>query len=130
MRGLDRTAGDPRLFEWSQFQERLGLTGMPATGRCLGIRMPRWAFPGAHPDGRGTSRYTDAVLPPEGSLRRRVFLDVKPDQAQVRQSADEIAAVWAAAVNAQLERVKRNAKIESGGLDYLMGEARAQGMTP
>jgi hypothetical protein len=59
-----------------------------------------------------------------------VFLDVKPDQAQVRQSADEIAAVWAAAVSAQLERVKRNAKIESGGLDYLMGEARAQGMTP
>lgn len=73
---------------------------------------------------------TDSVLPPEGSLRRRVFLDVKPDQAQVRQSADEIAAVWSARVRGALERLKRNTMVESGGLDYLMGEARAQGMTP
>ena len=129
--GLDRTAGDPRLFEWSQFQERLGLTGMPATEALFGDTDAEMGFSLVPTQtAEELAAITDAVLPPEGSLRRRVFLDVKPDQAQVRQSADEIAAVWAAAVNAQLERVKRNAKIESGGLDYLMGEARAQGMTP
>ena len=129
--GLDRTAGDPRLFEWSQFQERLGLTGMPATEALFGDTDAEMGFSLVPTQtAEELAAITDAVLPPEGSLRRRVFLDVKPDQAQVRQSADEIAAVWAAAVSAQLERVKRNAKIESGGLDYLMGEARAQGMTP
>ncbi len=72
----------------------------------------------------------EAVLPPEGSLRRGVILDVRPDRAQIERSADEIAAVWSARVRAQLDRLKRNTMVESGGLDYLLAEASAQGMTP
>ncbi len=124
---LDPT--NPAALEWNQLQEHMtletpGLDALFGEEAGLGFSLAPTQSP------EEIAELAEALLPAEGSLRRGVVLDVRPDRAQIERSADEIAEVWARRVSAQLERVKQHAKIESGGLDYLMGEARAQGMTP
>lgn len=124
--GLDRTAGDPRLFEWSQFQERLGLTGMPATEALFGDTDAEMGFsltPAQTPE--EVAALAEAVLPPEGSLTRSVTIAARADPAQLERSADEVAAAWERAIAQRLERLKRNKMVETGGL---LEEAAAVGM--
>jgi len=73
----------------------------------------------------------DSILPAEGSLRRGVILDVRPDRAQLARSADEVAATWAAAVHARLAQIQVKARPAPDNFEELLwSESQAMGVTP